>query len=96
MISIMIQNFFKRIQSGEIKLEEAKKQQKIFKLNLNETSRRRFTSGERKITLEIYKLFHESREAVIKLFNDYSSIIFEAKRKGKYKEGLKILTSKHK
>ena len=54
MISIMIQNFFKRIQSGEIKLEEAKKQQKIFKLNLNETSRRRFTSEEQKITLEIY------------------------------------------
>ena len=41
-------------------------------------------------------LFHESREAVIKLFNDYSSIIFEAKHNGKYKEGLKILISKHK
>ena len=39
-------------------------------------------------------MFYESREAVIKLFNDYSSIASEAKHKGKYGERLKILTPK--
>ena len=42
MTSIMVQSFFKKIQSVEIKLEEAKKQQNIFKPNLNEISRERF------------------------------------------------------
>ena len=40
------------------------------------------------------KLLYESRQAVIKLFNDYSSIASEAKQKPKYREGLKILTPK--
>ena len=38
----------------------------------------------------LYKL----RQAVIKLFNDYSSISSETKYKIKYGEGLKILTPK--
>ena len=37
-------------------------------------------------------MLYESREAVIKLVNDYSSIVSEAKHKAKYKEELKILT----
>ena len=36
----------------------------------------------------------KSREAVIKLFNDYSLIISEAKYKSIHGEGLKILTPK--
>ena len=44
--------------------------------------------------LKNIKLLYKSREAVIKLFNDYSSIVCEAKHKGKHGEGLKILTSK--
>ena len=39
-------------------------------------------------------MLDESRQAVIKLFNDYHSIAFEAKYKAKYGEGLKILTPK--
>ena len=39
-------------------------------------------------------MLYKSREAVIKLFNDYSLIISEAKHKVKYGEGLKILTPK--
>ena len=39
---------FKKIQSGEIKLEEAKKQQNMFKSNLSEISSRRFNSEEQK------------------------------------------------
>ena len=66
----MVQNFFKQIQSGEMKLEEPKKQQNIFKSNLNEISRGRFKSGEQKMVLKNIKLPYKSREAVLKLFND--------------------------
>ena len=66
----MVQNFFKQIQSGEMKLEEPKKQQNIFKSNLNEISRGRFKSGEQKMILKNIKLPYKSREAVLKLFND--------------------------
>ena len=66
----MVQNFFKQIQSGEMKLEEPKKQQNIFKSNLNEISRERFKSGEQKMVLKNIKLPYKSREAVLKLFND--------------------------
>ena len=38
-------------------------------------------------------LLYESREAVLKLFNDYSSTVSEAKYKSIW-EGLKILTPK--
>ena len=53
----------------------------MFKSNLNKISRGRNKSEEQKSALKIFKLFYESREAVIKLFNDYSSNISEAKYK---------------
>ena len=40
------------------------------------------------------KLLYKSREAVLKLFNDYSLIRSDTKYKTKYGEGLKILTPK--
>ena len=43
--------------------------------------------------LENIKLLYKSWGAVIKLFNDYSSFVFETKHKAKY-GGLKILTPK--
>ena len=39
-------------------------------------------------------MLYKSQEAVIKLFNDYSSIVSEAKYKSIHGEGLKILTPK--
>ena len=66
-----------------MKLEEAKKLQNVFKSNLKEISRGRYKSEERKMTLKNIKLHYESREFVIKLFNDYSSIVPEAK----YRQG---------
>ena len=57
-----------------MKLEDTKELQNIFKSNLNEMSRRRFKSKEQISALENIKLIYESRQAVIKLFNDYSSI----------------------
>ena len=44
--------------------------------------------------LENIKLLYESRQAVIKLFSDYSSISSKAKHKVKYGEGQKILSPK--
>ena len=41
---------FRKMQSGVRKLEEAKKMQNVFKLNLNEKSRRRYKSEEQKMT----------------------------------------------
>ena len=79
MISIMVQNFSEN--SGEIKLEEAKKLQGVFKSNLNEISRARNKSEEQKSAIENIKLLYEAREAFIKLFKDYSSIISEVKYK---------------
>ena len=49
---------------------------------------------EQKIALENIKLLYESREAVIELFNDYSSIVSEAKYQSIHGQGLKILTQK--
>ena len=79
MISVMVQNFSEN--SGEIKLEEAKKLQGVFKSNLNEISRARNKSEEEKSAIENIKLLYEAREAFIKLFKDYSSIISEVKYK---------------
>ena len=50
----------------------------------------RHTSEEQKHAITLY----ESREKVIKLFNEYSKIAFKAKYKSIYGEGLKILTPK--
>ena len=77
-----------------MKLEEEKKLQNVFKLNLNEISRGRHKSKEQKSALENIKLFYESREAVIKSFNDCSSIVSEAKCKSIHGEGHKISTPK--
>ena len=85
---------FKKIQSVEMKLEKAKELQNIFKSNLNEISRGRVKLKEQKSAMGYIKLLYESRQAVIKLFNDYSSVASEAKQKAKYREGLKILTPK--
>ena len=66
----------------------------MFKSNLNKISRGRYKSEEQKSALETIKLLYVSREAVMKLFSDYSSIVSEAKYKSIHGEGLKILTPK--
>ena len=66
-----------------MKLEDEKELQNIFKSNLNEISKGRFKSEEQKSALENIKLLYESRQTVIKLFNEYSLIASEAKHKAK-------------
>ena len=75
-------------------LEESKKLDNVFKSNLNEISRENNKSEEQKSALENIKLLYKSREAVMKLFVDYSSIVSEAKYKSINGGGLKILTPK--
>ena len=70
---------FRRIKPGEMKLEDAKELQNIFKTNLNEISKGIFKSVEQKCGLENIKLLYKSWQAVIKLFNDYSLIASEGK-----------------
>ena len=82
---------FRKMKSGEIRLEEAKKLQNKFKSNLNEVSRARNKLEEQKMALENIKLFYESPEAFIKLFNDYFSIASEAKYKKIHGTGIPIM-----
>ena len=77
-----------------MKLEDAKELQNILKSSLKEISKRRLKSKEQKSALENLKLLYESRQAVNKLFNEYSSISSETKPKVKYGEGIKILSPK--
>ena len=51
-------------------------------------------SEEQKVAMKNIKALYKSWEKVIKLFNDYSKNVFEAKYKTKYGEGLKRLTPK--
>ena len=72
---------FGKIKSGEIKLEQTRKLHNALKSNLNKISRGRNKSGKQKSALKNIKVLFESWEAVIKLFNGYSLIIFEANYK---------------
>ena len=66
----------------------------MFKSNLKEISKEWFKSEKQQNALKSIKLLYESREAAIKLLNDYSSIVSEDKYKRKYGEGIPILTPK--
>ena len=58
-----------------MKLEEAKNLKNVFKSNLNEISSGRYKLEEQKSALENIKVLYEWQEFVVKLFNDYSSIV---------------------
>ena len=76
-----------------MKLEEAKKLHNVFKSNLNKISKGRYKSEKQKSALKNIKLLYNSGEVVIKLFDDYSSVISEVKYKTKY--GEKVNTSEN-
>ena len=75
-----------------MKLEETKNLQNVFKTNLNEISRGKYKSEEQNSALKNIELHYESRQAVIELFNDNSSLVSEAKYRSINGEMLKILT----
>ena len=65
----------------EMKLEEADNMHNVFRSNQSKISRGRYNSEEQKSAVENIKFLCESWKADIKLFNDYSSIVSEAKYK---------------
>ena len=71
-----------------------KELQNIFKSSLGEISKGSFKPEDQKSTLKNTKILYKSREKVIKLFDDFFSMISEGKYKTKHGEGLKILTPK--
>ena len=72
---------------------QQKKIKKI-KLDTNEILKVRNKSQEQNSAIKNISTLYKSREKVIKLFNDYSKTVSEAKYKIKYGEGLKIITPK--
>ena len=88
-----------KIKNGEIKLAEAKNDQIKFKSNLGEIKKgnNKKRSKEQKNALYNIDMLYKARNEAIKFFNDYSSMVSEAKNKAKNKtsgKGLKILTPK--
>ena len=56
--------------------------------------KQRVKSEERKIAVENVKMLYHMQKKVIKLSDDYLTIVFEAKYKTIHREGIKILTTK--
>ena len=85
-----------KIKNGKIKLAEAKNDQIRFKSSLNEIKRgnNKHKSKEQKNTLYNINMLQKARNEAIKLFDDYSSMVSEAKNKATKGTGLKILTPK--
>ena len=66
----------------------------MFKSNTNEKVKGRKKSEEQKRAMKNINTLYKWRKKVIKFFNDYSKILFEAKHKTKHGEGLKVLIPK--
>ena len=86
--------FYENIKEGYTILKNAGEKQKEFKSDINEIIKGGKKSKEQKIAIKNIKTFYESREKVMKLFDNYSKILSEAKYKTKYGKILKISTSK--
>ena len=89
-------SFYRNIKDIHITLKKVEKDQKEFKSDVNEKVRGNLSlkSSDQFNTIKYIKTFYESREKVIKLFNDYSNISSKAKHTSKQGEGLKMLTPK--
>ena len=81
---------------GEISLAKAKNDQIEFKSNLGKIKKgnKRNRSKEHKNTLYNIKMLYKARNKVITFFDDYSSVVSEAKHEATKEQGLKILTPK--
>ena len=87
---------YNEIKNGNISIEKVGKGQEQCKSKLNQ-----ITIGNRKNklktpldTIKNIKNLYNSREEVVKLYNDYAKIISIATHKTKQRTGLKILTPK--
>ena len=84
-------HLYRDILNGNIKLAKAEEYQEQFKSNLNEITRgnHKKKSANQMKTIENIKNLYESREKVIKLYNDYAKITSEAKSKQNMDQDLK-------
>ena len=85
--------FLKNIKEGKISIQEAKYQQKNYYNYLN-TIRKGNKSANQKRTLANINVLFNARDNAIKFYEDYSSMIFEARKLTREQEGegLKMLT----
>ena len=77
-----------------MKLADAKNDQIKFKSSLGETKTGPKSSKEHKNALYNIEMLYKARNEVIKFYDDYSSMVSEAKNKATKGTGLKILTPK--
>ena len=84
------------MKDGSIDLEKAKENPEKLISNLSETTRGEWEhkSEQQKSTINDFKMFYKARKKVIKLFDDYTTIVSKAKHKAKHGKGLKILAPK--
>ena len=89
-------SLFDKIRNGKISLTNAKNDQEKFRSNLSEIKRgnKKHKSYELKNTMYKISILNRARNKVIKFFDDYSSMVSEAKLKATKGTGLKILTPK--
>ena len=85
-----------KMRDGKISLTDTKKDQAEFKSDLNEIKKgnKKHKSKEQKNSLYSIEMLYKARNSVIKFFDDYSSMVSEAKLKATKGTGLKILTPK--
>ena len=91
-------NIISKMQDSEISLADVKNNQEKFKSYLGEIKRgnSKKRSNKQKSTLYNIEMLYKARTEVIKFYDDYSSMMSEAKAKAKTTKGtgLKILTPK--
>ena len=89
-------NIINKIQNGEISLADVKNNQEKFKSYLGEIKKgnKKHRSKEQKNTLYNIEMLYKARSEAIRFYDDYSSMLSEAKTKAKTtkRTGLQILT----
>ena len=78
-----MQRSTRSINEGYITLEKAEEKQKELKSNIREIIVGSNKLEDQRTTIQNVKTLYESREKVIKLFDDYPGIVSEAKYKNK-------------
>ena len=83
-----------KIRDDKISLTDVKNDQENLKSDLNEIKKgsKKHRSKEQKNALHNIEMLYNARNAVIKFYDDYSSMVSQAKIKATKGTGLKILT----
>ena len=92
-MDLIMLDIIDKIRDGKIKLEDVKYNQEKLKSYLGEIKKEN-KSKEQKGTLYNIQMLYNARNETIKFYDDYSSIMPEAKYRATKGKGLKILTSK--